>query len=63
MSRLAASLSRGEHDHGGALNADQRDAISSDFAKTRETIAVLEAKRVEAVCPEWSVAQHARSGQ
>lgn len=39
------------------------DAISSAFAQARETIAVLEAKRVEAVCPEWSPSQHARSGQ
>lgn len=54
---LEASLSRGEHDHGGALNADQRDAISEVFAKTRETL--LES-RAEATCPEWSPGQHAR---
>ncbi len=42
----------------------QRDAISEAFTATRAVVARLEAERdardLVAVCPSWSVAQHAR---
>jgi hypothetical protein len=36
------------------------EAISQVFVKARETIAKLEAERIECVCPSWSVAQWCR---
>lgn len=37
------------------------DAISDAFARAREAVARMEAGRIEAIDPAWSVAQHVRA--